>query len=174
MQALQCSSSISSRAALARGSRPARLTSRAQRVPARSNRGTVRVNALFGGGNKEGGGGGGGGGGNPFDMKNMMEAVKKAQTLVQAETQKVQQELAETEFEGFDEEETVRVVMTGNQAPKSVDITQEGMDAGKEELSKRVTAAMQDSHSKSVAGMKEKMQDLAKTLGIPNPNQLGM
>uniref|UniRef100_A0A7S3VKW8 Nucleoid-associated protein n=1 Tax=Dunaliella tertiolecta TaxID=3047 RepID=A0A7S3VKW8_DUNTE len=167
MQALQCTSS---RTALARNiSRPARLTSRVHRAPARSSRGVVRVDALFGGGNKEGGGGG-----NPFDMKNMMEAVKKAQTLVQAETQKVQQELAETEFEGFDEEETVRVVMTGNQAPKSVDITQEGMDAGKEELSKRVTAAMQDSHTKSVAGMKEKMQTLAKTLGIPNPNQLGM
>jgi len=37
----------------------------------------------------------GGGGGNPFDMKNLMESVKKAQGLVQQETQRVQQELAE-------------------------------------------------------------------------------
>lgn len=36
-----------------------------------------------------------GGGGNPFDMKNLMESVKKAQTLVQQETARVQQELAE-------------------------------------------------------------------------------
>ncbi len=31
------------------------------------------------------------GGGNPFDMKNLMESVKKAQTMVQQETQRVQQ-----------------------------------------------------------------------------------
>jgi hypothetical protein len=35
-----------------------------------------------------------GGGGNPFDMKNLMESVKKAQQLVQVETARVQQELA--------------------------------------------------------------------------------
>ena len=35
-----------------------------------------------------------GGGGNPFDMKNLMESVKKAQQLVQQETQRVQVELA--------------------------------------------------------------------------------
>lgn len=35
-----------------------------------------------------------GGGGNPFDMKNLMESVKKAQTMVQAETARVQSELA--------------------------------------------------------------------------------
>jgi hypothetical protein len=34
------------------------------------------------------------GGGNPFDMKNLMESVKKAQTMVQAETARVQAELA--------------------------------------------------------------------------------
>lgn len=35
-----------------------------------------------------------GGGGNPFDMKNLMESVKKAQAMVQLETQRVQAELA--------------------------------------------------------------------------------
>jgi hypothetical protein len=45
------------------------------------------VKALFGGG-------GAGGGGNPFDMKNLMESVKKAQGMVQQETARVQQELA--------------------------------------------------------------------------------
>lgn len=34
------------------------------------------------------------GGGNPFDMKNLMESVKKAQAMVQQETARVQQELA--------------------------------------------------------------------------------
>ncbi len=34
------------------------------------------------------------GGGNPFDMKNLMESVKKAQQMVQTETARVQTELA--------------------------------------------------------------------------------
>ncbi len=34
------------------------------------------------------------GGGNPFDMAKLMENVKKAQAMVQVETQKVQLELA--------------------------------------------------------------------------------
>jgi hypothetical protein len=34
-----------------------------------------------------------GGGGNPFDMGKLMESVKKAQQMVQVETQRVQQEL---------------------------------------------------------------------------------
>ncbi len=50
----------------------------------------------------------------------------------------------------YDEDETVRVVMSGNQEPKSVDVTQEAIDAGTEELNKRVTAAMRDAHAKSV------------------------
>ncbi|KAL6755309.1 YbaB/EbfC DNA-binding family-domain-containing protein [Haematococcus lacustris] len=136
-----------------------------QPTVASASRRPLRVSALFGGG---------GGGGNPFDMKNLMESVKKAQQLVQVETQRVQQELANTEFEGYDEDETVRVVMTGNQEPRSVDLTQAAMDTGAEELSKRVTAAMKDAHTKSVAGMKDKMKDLAKTLGIPNPGALNM
>jgi hypothetical protein len=37
-----------------------------------------------------------------------------------------------TEFDGYDEDETVRVIMTGNQEPKAVDITQAAMDAGAE------------------------------------------
>lgn len=126
----------------------------------------LQVNALFGGGQ--------GGGGNPFDMKNLMESVKKAQQLVQTETARVQGELAATEFEGFDEDETVRVVMSGNQEPKVVEFTQEAMEAGVEELGRRTTLAMRDAHGKSVAGMKEKMRDLAKSLGIPNPGALNM
>ncbi|KAG2497009.1 hypothetical protein HYH03_005013 [Edaphochlamys debaryana] len=107
-------------------------------------------------------------------MKNLMESVKKAQQLVQTETARVQAELAATEFEGYDEEETVRVIMSGNQEPKLVEITQAAMDLGAEECSKRTTDAMRDAHKKSVAGMKEKMRDLAKSLGIPNPGALNM
>lgn len=36
-----------------------------------------------------------------------------------------------------------------------------------------VTMAMKEAHGKSVAGMKEKMQDLARSLGLPNPGAMG-
>ncbi|KAI8477516.1 MAG: nucleoid-associated protein YbaB family [Monoraphidium minutum] len=128
-----------------------------------SRRPVVAVRALFGGGKE-----GGGGMGNPFgDMGKLMESVKKAQQMVQVETQRVQQELEATEFDGYDEDETVRVVLTGNQVPKAVEITKEGIDAGAEELSRRVTQAMQEAHGKSVTGMKDKMRGLAQNLGLP-------
>jgi hypothetical protein len=41
-----------------------------------------------------------------------------------------------------------------------------------QELSRRLTLAMQEAHGKSVTGMKAKMQDLAKSLGLPNPAAL--
>lgn len=41
-----------------------------------------------------------------------------------------------------------------------------------QELSRRITVAMQEAHGKSVVGMKEKMKDLAKSLGLPNPGAL--
>ena len=127
-------------------------------------RAPVRVNSLFGGG----GGDGQQGGGNPFgNMANLMENLKKTQALVQAETQKVQQELAETEFEGFSDDETVRVVMSGNQTPLAVDITQAAYDGGKDSLEAAVLEASKEAHSKSVDGMKERMKGLAQSLGLP-------
>lgn len=41
-----------------------------------------------------------------------------------------------------------------------------------QELSRRLTLAMQEAHGKSVTGMKDKMKDLAKNLGLPNPAAL--
>jgi hypothetical protein len=51
--------------------------------------GALRVNALFGGGGDKDGGGGIGG------MGNLMENMRKAQSLVQNEAGRVQQELSE-------------------------------------------------------------------------------
>lgn len=56
---------------------------------------------------------------------------------MQVETQKVQAELDQTDFEGYDEEETVCVTVTGNQKPKFVEITDAAMAAGPDELSRR-------------------------------------
>mmetsp|Transcript_38228 Transcript_38228/g.97723 ORF Transcript_38228/g.97723 Transcript_38228/m.97723 type:complete len:162 (+) Transcript_38228:110-595(+) len=147
---------------------PAALSGRpaSRRVSLRSRALTVRPKALFGGG----GGDGQQGGGNPFgNMGNLMEQLKKTQALVQVETAKVQQELSETEFEGFSDDETVRVVMTGNQVPVAVDITQAAYGQGKEKLEALVLEASKEAHEKSVTGMKERMKELAQTLGLPQP-----
>uniref|UniRef100_A0A6U1H5K5 Nucleoid-associated protein n=1 Tax=Tetraselmis chuii TaxID=63592 RepID=A0A6U1H5K5_9CHLO len=142
------------------------LCSRPSRPALRSRVPTLRTRALFGGGG--GGDGQQGGGGNPFgNMANLMENLKKTQALVQQETAKVQEELAETEFEGFSEDETVRVVMTGNQVPVSVDVTQAAYDQGKEKLEALLLEASKEAHEKSVTGMKERMKVLAQTLGLP-------
>ncbi|CAL5219953.1 g1885 [Coccomyxa viridis] len=134
------------------------------------NRAHIQTRALFGKG------GDGKGGGNPFgNMANLMENVKKAQQLVQVEAAKVQEELSRAEFDGYSDDETVRVVMSGNQEPKSVDITTaayEGNDA--EALSGLVTEAMRDAHTKSVAGMKERMSKLASGLGLGGQGLPGM
>ena len=78
------------------------------------------------------------GGGNPFgNMANLMENVKKAQQLVQVEAAKVQEELAKAEFDGYSEDETVRDVMSGNQEPKSVDITSAAYESNNAEVQLR-------------------------------------
>ena len=40
--------------------------------------------------------------------------------------------ICRTEFEGYSDDETVRVVMSGNQEPRSVDFTDESLEAGPE------------------------------------------
>jgi len=114
--------------------------------------------------------GAGGGGGGPFGGNNLgqlFETVKKAQQVVQVEAVKVQKELAAAEFEGYCTGELVKVVLSGNQEPRSTDITQAAIDKGPEELSLLVTEAYKDAHAKSVAAMKDRMRDLAGSLGVP-------
>lgn len=104
-------------------------------------------------------------------MGNLMENIKKAQAMVQVEAAKVQEELAEAEFDGYSNDETVCVVMSGNQEPRSIDITAEAYAQGQEKLNQLVLEAMKDSHAKSVAGMKARMGQLAAKMGLPQPPQ---
>ncbi|EFN51287.1 hypothetical protein CHLNCDRAFT_28254 [Chlorella variabilis] len=109
---------------------------------------------------------------NPFgNMGNLMENLKKAQAMVQVEAAKVQEELANTDFDGYSADETVRVVMSGNQEPRTVEITQEAYDQGVEKLNQLVAEAMKEAHLKSVDGMKARMRQLASNLGMPAPPQ---
>lgn len=71
-----------------------------------------------------------------------MDNVKKAQQLVQVEAAKVQEELSKAEFDGYSNDETIRVVMSGNQEPRSVDITEAAMEANSAEVFEQLSATL--------------------------------
>ncbi|KAG8058282.1 hypothetical protein GUJ93_ZPchr0002g23244 [Zizania palustris] len=101
------------------------------------------------------------------NMQNLYETVKKAQMVVQVEAVRVQKELAETEIEGYCEGELIKVTLSGNQQPIRVEITEAAMELGSEKLSELVNDAYKDAHQRSVLAMKERMADLAQSLGMP-------
>ncbi|CAF2242991.1 unnamed protein product [Brassica napus] len=129
---------------------------------------SLRVNGLFGGGKKENNDDNGQSkAGILGNMQNLYETVKKAQMVVQVEAVRVQKELAVAEFDGYCEGELVKVTLSGNQQPIRTDITDAAMELGSEKLSLLVTEAYKDAHAKSVLAMKERMSDLAQSLGMP-------
>ncbi|CAN6979409.1 hypothetical protein IGI04_038213 [Brassica rapa subsp. trilocularis] len=138
----------------------------------------LRVNGLFGGGNNKDNNntedGQSKAGGIFGNMQNMYETVKKAQMVVQVEAVRVQKELAAAEFDGYCEGELVKVTLSGNQQPIRTDITEAAMELGSEKLSLLVTEAYKDAHAKSVVAMKERMSDLAQSLGMPPGLSEGM
>lgn len=101
------------------------------------------------------------------NMQNLYETVKKAQMVVQVEAVRVQKELAVAEFDGYCEGELIKVTLSGNQQPVRTEITEAAMELGAEKLSLLVTEAYKDAHQKSVLAMKERMSDLAQSLGMP-------
>ncbi|KAJ7979597.1 Nucleoid-associated protein, chloroplastic [Quillaja saponaria] len=101
------------------------------------------------------------------NMQNLYETVKKAQMVVQVEAVRVQKELAVAEFDGYCEGELIKVTLSGNQQPVRTEITEAAMELGPEKLSLLITEAYKDAHQKSVQAMKERMGDLAQSLGMP-------
>ncbi|XP_009798540.1 nucleoid-associated protein At4g30620, chloroplastic-like [Nicotiana tabacum] len=101
------------------------------------------------------------------NMQNLYETVKKAQNVVQVEAVRVQKELALAEFDGYCEGELIKVTLSGNQQPIRTEITEAAMELGPEKLSLLITEAYKDAHQKSVLAMKERMSDLAQSLGMP-------
>ncbi|KAF9615780.1 hypothetical protein IFM89_026446 [Coptis chinensis] len=101
------------------------------------------------------------------NMQNLYETVKKAQMVVQVEAVRVQKELAVAEFDGYCEGELIKVTLSGNQQPIRTEITEAAMELGSEKLSLLVTEAYRDAHQKSVLAMKERMSNLAQSLGMP-------
>jgi len=98
-------------------------------------------------------------------MKELTEAFKKAQQ-VQEGAKKLQEELEQMDIEGQSSNGLVKVVMSGNQEPKGVNISGEAIAQGADALSALVTEAMQDAYAKSTDTMREKMETLTSGLNI--------
>lgn len=99
-------------------------------------------------------------------IRELQEAFQKAQQ-VQVGAQELQKQLEEMEIEGACGEELVKVVMSGNQEPLYVEITQGAMEKGADGLSQLVTEAMKDAYAKSAEMMRTKMEELTSGLNLP-------
>jgi nucleoid-associated protein EbfC len=99
-------------------------------------------------------------------MKELTEAFKKAQQ-VQEGAKRLQEELEEMEIEGTAGGGMVTVVLSGNQEPRNVIISEAALGEGAEVLSDLVKAAMVDAYEKSTATMREKMEELTGGLSLP-------
>ncbi|XP_050219829.1 nucleoid-associated protein At4g30620, chloroplastic-like [Mercurialis annua] len=132
---------------------------------------SLRLNSLFGGkkDNNDNGDDKQSKAGLLGNMQNLYETVKKAQMVVQVEAVRVQKELAAAEFDGYCEDELIKATLSGNQQPVRIEITEAALELGADKLSLLVTEAYKDAHQKSVKEMKDKMGNLAQSLGLP-PN----
>jgi DNA-binding YbaB/EbfC family protein len=99
-------------------------------------------------------------------MKELAEAFKKAQQ-VQEGAKRLQEELEQMEIQGESGGGLVKVIVSGNQEPKRVEISPEAVAQGPELLSDLVTIAMKNAYDKSTATMRERMEDLTSGLELP-------
>ena len=95
-------------------------------------------------------------------MKELADAFKKAQQ-VQEGAKLLQEELEQMEIQGESGAGLVKVIVSGNQEPKRVEIAPDALNQGAELLSDLVSAAMKDAYTKSTATMEE----LTSGLEIP-------
>ncbi|MGL5805733.1 MAG: YbaB/EbfC family nucleoid-associated protein [Xenococcaceae cyanobacterium] len=99
-------------------------------------------------------------------MKELADAFKKAQE-VQRGAQQLQEELEQMQIEGTSEDGLVKVIVTGNQEPRHVQIAPEALAKGADVLSQQVTSAMIDAYNKSTDTMRSRMEDLTSGLNLP-------
>jgi nucleoid-associated protein EbfC len=99
-------------------------------------------------------------------MKELADAIKKAQK-VQEGAKQLQEDLEQMEIEGQSGGGLVKVVMSGNQEPLRVEISEQAYAEGREVLADLVSAAMTDAYVKSTDTMRERMEDLTSGLNLP-------
>ncbi|NJL22773.1 MAG: YbaB/EbfC family nucleoid-associated protein [Leptolyngbyaceae cyanobacterium SM1_3_5] len=99
-------------------------------------------------------------------MKELADAFKKAQQ-VQEGAKKLQEELENMEITGEAGGGLVKVVLSGNQEPRRVEVSPDVLGESAEVLSDLVLAAMKDAYNKSTATMRERMEELTGGLNLP-------
>lgn len=99
-------------------------------------------------------------------MKELTEAFKKAQQ-VQEGAKKLQEDLEQMEIQGESGGGLVKVVLSGNQEPRRVEISPDALGEGADVLSDLVAAAMKDAYDKSTTTMREQMEELTGGLNLP-------
>ena len=99
-------------------------------------------------------------------MKELASAFQKAQE-VQEGAKQLQEELEKMEVEGEAGGGLVKVIVSGNQEPRRVEISPDAIAQGPELLSDLVTAAMKDAYTKSTTIMRERMEELTSGLNLP-------
>jgi DNA-binding YbaB/EbfC family protein len=99
-------------------------------------------------------------------MKEFADAIKKAQQVQEGAIQ-MQQELDSMEIVGEAAEGAVKVILSGNQEPRRVELAPSALEKSPEELSELVFTALKSAYDQSTATMKQKMDDLTGGLGLP-------
>ena len=104
---------------------------------------------------------------NPFGkMKELADAFQKAQE-VQKGAQELQSELEQLEIEGIAGDGLVKVIMSGNQEPRRVEISPDALNQGADAVSEMVTTAMKEAYTKSTEMMRGRMEELTSGLNLP-------
>ena len=89
----------------------------------------------------------------------LTEAFKKAQQI-QQNAQKLQEELEVMEIEGTNNDNRVKIWMSGNQKPLRVEIDQSLLSEEKAIIEEAILDGMKCAHEVSTSTMKERMEDL--------------
>jgi nucleoid-associated protein EbfC len=101
-----------------------------------------------------------------FGLGQLKDAFQKAK-LVQEGAKKLQEELEQMEIQGESSDGLVKVTLSGNQEPRSVEISPEAMNKSAGELSEVVSEAMRDAYTKSTETMRTRMEELTSGLNLP-------
>ena len=101
----------------------------------------------------------------------LTEAFKKAQQI-QQNAQKLQEELEVMKIMGTNNDETVKIWLSGNQKPLSVEIDQSLLSEEKKIIETAILDALTAAHETSTSTMKERMEDLTGgfKLNLPGIN----
>lgn len=101
-----------------------------------------------------------------FGLGKIKEAFQKANQLKER-SQELQAQLEEMRLVGEAGGGLVKVTVSGNQEPFTVEISQDAINQGKEVLEDLIITAMRNAYQVSSQTMKTSMEELTSELGLP-------